>query len=983
MIRRATRILAVLALAASLWAACGVRVLDPRSEFGVWTIGGGGTARAAASHLTWAAPGTARFTRWPRSAVTLPLPGPELGLTAASGERFGLTGTATLRALPERAQALAAGPGRLDDILAAAVRAGAPVLDEAAGRRTATPAVEGLFERSLRDALDERGVALEELRWSGMDYARARNPVAPVPEDARVLVVGLDGADWEIVDPLIAAGRMPHLAHLIEQGVRAKLLSISPMLSPVVWTTIATGVEPRIHGVMDFLAPTAAGTSEPVTSAARKVPAVWDLLSEAGVPVAVTGWWATWPAASVRGAMVTDRVAYQLFGFDANARSAEGKTWPPELYDEVRKRIVTPSDVPWSDVRVYLDGLRTAPEQFDADERARLDDFRTVLASGRTYLDVALALRSRTPAARFEAVYFEGTDTVGHLFMPYRDPRLTGVDPRRFASFHAVVDRYYETADRQLGRLLEGRDDWTVIVCSDHGFASDDTRPRTTDSRIGHGAAADWHRRFGILVVRGPSVRRGAKIDEVSVYDLAPTVLALFGQPVPISWPGRVLAAAMEPSWLAAHPTELRDDPPPLAPSAPGGGGDEARELREKLQSLGYLAGTTPAPMTTENNRGVAFLGDGRYAEAAEAFRKAIADEPNQPTLWVNLGIALRFSGHADEARTWLERAAATAEGERAAGHQLAQLELESGELASAERRLRAVLAREPGASEVRNSLGIVLEREGRLDEARAAYESAARSDANAAEPRNNLGNLAKLARHGDEAERWYLAAIDADPYFMGAYNNLALLYQDRGQTSRAIDLYDRALAKSPSSAVVLNNLASLYYATGDARAAATTWERAAAADPGYASPLNNLAGLALAENRDADADALLSRALAIDPGYGDAHINRALLARKRGDVAKARTELEAATADPKSAGPARLQRGLLELQEGHPGLALQALEQAERTLGDSTEILNALGEAHARLGDRDAALDAWQRSLTVDAKQPAIIHAIEEIKKQ
>jgi predicted AlkP superfamily phosphohydrolase/phosphomutase len=99
----------------------------------------------------------------------------------------------------------------------------------------------------------------------------------------KVLIVGLDGADWTIVDPLMAAGRMPNLLRLVNGGVPREPPLDHPMLSPVIWTSIATGVEPARHGVIDFLAPSAAGANEPVTSAARRTPALWEILSEAGV----------------------------------------------------------------------------------------------------------------------------------------------------------------------------------------------------------------------------------------------------------------------------------------------------------------------------------------------------------------------------------------------------------------------------------------------------------------------------------------------------------------------------------------------------------------------------------------------------------------------------------------------------------------------------------------------------------------------------
>src|SRR5207249_759516 len=107
----------------------------------------------------------------------------------------------------------------------------------------------------------------------------------------------------------------PNLSRLIAQGVRARLKTIEPVLSPVIWTTVATGFLPSEHGILDFLATdTRTGEKIPVTSRQRRVKAIWNLLDEAGVPVGVIGWWATWPAESVDGYIVSDRVAYQLMG---------------------------------------------------------------------------------------------------------------------------------------------------------------------------------------------------------------------------------------------------------------------------------------------------------------------------------------------------------------------------------------------------------------------------------------------------------------------------------------------------------------------------------------------------------------------------------------------------------------------------------------------------------------------------------------------
>src|SRR4030095_11598236 len=107
-----------------------------------------------------------------------------------------------------------------------------------------------------------------------------------------------------------------------------------PMLSPIVWTTIATGKTPLEHGISHFVAVNEkTGAELPVTSQMRRVKALWNILSGAGREVAVVGWWATWPAESVRGAVVSDHTCYH-FLFNAGASGSSdsiGVTQPPEL----------------------------------------------------------------------------------------------------------------------------------------------------------------------------------------------------------------------------------------------------------------------------------------------------------------------------------------------------------------------------------------------------------------------------------------------------------------------------------------------------------------------------------------------------------------------------------------------------------------------------------------------------------------------------
>ena len=161
-------------------------------------------------------------------------------------------------------------------------------------------------ERALGEMVASRlGAAGLTLISMGVDVAGSPERVRRLLGDReqttspphRILLVGWDGADWNIIDPLLAAGELPHLASLLDMGTRHRLRTVTPVLSPVVWTSMATGTQPEKHGIIDFLAvDPSSGARVPVTSNLRQMPAFWTLLARRELSVGVVAWWATWPA---------------------------------------------------------------------------------------------------------------------------------------------------------------------------------------------------------------------------------------------------------------------------------------------------------------------------------------------------------------------------------------------------------------------------------------------------------------------------------------------------------------------------------------------------------------------------------------------------------------------------------------------------------------------------------------------------------------
>jgi predicted AlkP superfamily phosphohydrolase/phosphomutase/tetratricopeptide (TPR) repeat protein len=485
---------------------------------------------------------------------------------------------------------------------------------------------------------------------------------------APVIWIGLDGVDFELVDRLAAEGRMPNWKRLAAEGYTARLRAFAPILSPVLWTTIATGVSPDVHRVLDFQeVDPSSGRKVPISGNSRAVPAIWNVASAAGRSVGVVGWWATHPAEEVAGFFVSDRASPILF----EGLSRAGVAYPARLSAGVEQVAARESGVPDSEVARYLD---VPPEEIARARGAGLsnpvDAIVRIVRATRAEHRIARDLYDRNPPDLM-AVYFEGTDVVGHVFGAFAPPKLGCVSEKDFARYHRAVDEYYAFVDRLLGQWMRRaeEDGATLVVNSDHGFRWGADR-LCEDASLNASLSAISHRLDGVFVAWGARVRRGAERGTVSVFDVAPTIAALLDLPVDRRATGAVIAAAF-PS-LAAPPRRDLSATPVLRLAAEDVSEKQAGEYAARLRSLGYLSGSEPArlaptggdrPGLTEtawNNLGV-YLRDNTkdLSGAAADFEKAVTLEPKYATPMFNLALLERMRGRDSAAIDWLFRSIA------------------------------------------------------------------------------------------------------------------------------------------------------------------------------------------------------------------------------------------------------------------------------------------------------------------------------------
>ena len=145
----------------------------------------------------------------------------------------------------------------------------------------------------------------------------------------KVLLIGWDAADWKVVKPLLDAGKMPNVQRLVKSGASGQIATLHPPLSPMLWTSIATGKRPFKHGIHGFSEPTPDATGiRPVTNLSRSSKALWNIFSQNDLRSIVIGWWPSHPAEPIRGAMVSDHFHRAGRPFDRGLAAA-GRRSPP------------------------------------------------------------------------------------------------------------------------------------------------------------------------------------------------------------------------------------------------------------------------------------------------------------------------------------------------------------------------------------------------------------------------------------------------------------------------------------------------------------------------------------------------------------------------------------------------------------------------------------------------------------------------------
>ena len=256
--------------------------------------------------------------------------------------------------------------------------------------------------------------------------------------------MGVDGATFDVMIPLLDAGKMPNFASLMGKGASCNLRSTVPILSPVAWTTFSTGVNPGRHGIFNFLKrKDDAYEIIASSSSQRRIKPFWKVAGDSGKRVAILNVPATYPPDRVNGFMIAG---------DPTPFHDERRVYPSGTYRELEAKFGTnflkPAP-PFRREHTFLNGL---------------------LKSVELWTDIAKhAIKNQD--WDLAVVVYTATDTVQHFFWSAMDASHPSYSEKSAARFGSAILSVYEKIDWAMGELLPLVDDRTnIVVLSDHGF---------------------------------------------------------------------------------------------------------------------------------------------------------------------------------------------------------------------------------------------------------------------------------------------------------------------------------------------------------------------------------------------------------------------------------------------------------------------------------------------------------------------------------
>ena len=421
----------------------------------------------------------------------------------------------------------------------------------------------------------------------------SRSGVTENKNKIKVVLIGIDGANWPTLDPLMEKGVLPFWKQLKEESAWADLKTFRPTKSSVIWTCIATGTKMEKHGILDFAFLDKNNIKVPFSNVERREPTIWQILTDYNKKSIVINWFVSHPPDDIDGIMISDHfrrvVARPPGKIDEYMESVKPAVYFHKLskyiqrdYNEVFKETGLP-DYPELYTRLHPDK--------DFHQVPILKTYRSMAAQDFFVTNISKELY-RTKDFDLFATYIRMPDLVQHfsarlfddkyteeLVTALKNKSLTKEQQdeviRKIADIIAPAYKFAEDLLQTLITFKKYQDAYFIIV-SDHGFA-------LYPGGYNHYDLPDeYEPPAGILMIKGPGIRPGY-LPAANVYDIAPTILNIFDLPVGKNMDGKVLHQALKLN------RKIKYNVYTLKKKLKRKKSEADEEAMKELESLGYI----------------------------------------------------------------------------------------------------------------------------------------------------------------------------------------------------------------------------------------------------------------------------------------------------------------------------------------------------------------------------------------------------------
>ncbi len=432
---------------------------------------------------------------------------------------------------------------------------------------------------------------------------------------AKILLIAVDGLSFPLLQKWVAAGDLPVMKRLMEGGCYGVCNPFTPSNSAVIWTSVMTGMSPQKHGIDSFIYYKLGERIFKKTAVKkmlkcgfrplftwlrnkryiRDIPfslgmvrekMLWEIFAQENRSVGVVNWWHSWPASHVPGFIISDRIHYwRLSERDQqNALPDKKLVYPNHLLGAVQREVVDPFSLSSTVYKRFMDLDDICIEEMKNCHYERhqlMSEFKYLYSLDESVKRITRFCLREFAQPEFLALYFRGIDIISHCALQYtpwnRDASITDKEVKQFGD---AVHEYYCYSDTILEEVIEAvSGDTTILLVSDHGF------DREPDGRFGHRKTKPP----GLFILSGPPIKGGVRIENASLYDIAPTVLYLSGLPLSKEMEGTILTDCIEETFLRTHPVRsVLTYGPPVRESEPDGS-DSDEAINERLRALGYI----------------------------------------------------------------------------------------------------------------------------------------------------------------------------------------------------------------------------------------------------------------------------------------------------------------------------------------------------------------------------------------------------------